>query len=189
MKIKGFIISFIPVLEEHLPLMVKWRNNQNVSGMLFDRGKFTLAKQKTWFEKTQKDKTRRQFIIVENKTEKPIGAINLMNIDVHNLHCDWGYYIGETEYRMGGYAVEAEYLILKYAFDKLKMNKVYCQTFSYNAKVISNHEKFGFKHDGILREHYKENGNYSDVVLMSILKSEFKKSSKEIETLLRFFNR
>jgi UDP-4-amino-4,6-dideoxy-N-acetyl-beta-L-altrosamine N-acetyltransferase len=189
MKVQGKIISFIHLKEEHLLLLAKWRNNPNVSSMLFDRGKFTIAKQRTWFEKNKKDKLRKQFIIVENKTQKPIGTVNLMNIDYENLHCDWGYYIGEAQYRMGGHAVEAEYLILKYAFCELGMNKVYCQTLSYNSKVISIHSKFGFKTDGILREHYKENGSFSDVVLMSILKDEFYKYANDIETLLNFFKR
>jgi UDP-4-amino-4,6-dideoxy-N-acetyl-beta-L-altrosamine N-acetyltransferase len=187
--VTGKIISFVKVDKKHLPLMVKWRNLPHVSGMLFDRTKFTLAKQTAWFEKTKKDKTRKQFIIVENKALKPIGAINLMNIDSKNLHCDWGYYIGESDYLMGGYAVEAEYLILKYAFENLGMNKIYCQTLSYNTKVVSTHSKFGFKTDGILRQHYKENDSFADVVLMSILKEEFYKSAEGIEKLLNLFNR
>jgi len=189
MKYSGFLISFVPVKEEHLKQMVKWRNNPNVSGMLFDRGKFTLSKQKKWFEKSKKDTTRKQFIIIENKTKKPIGAINLMNIDYANLHCDWGYYIGETEYRMGGFAIEAEYMILKFAFEQLGMNKVYCQTFAYNTKVISTHSKFGFVVEGTLRQHYKEYDSFTDVILMSILKSEFNNSAEEIEKLLEFFKR
>lgn len=188
--LKGILISFVQVKENHLPLMVKWRNDQAVSSMLFDRGKFTHAKQKTWFEKSKKDKSRKQFIIVENKNNFPIGAINLMNIDYKNLHCDWGYYIGETSYRMGGYSIEAEYLILEYAFQNLGMNKVYCQTLAYNSKVIGIHTKFGFKIDGTLRKHYKENNNsFTDVVVMSILKEEFEKSSDEIKKLLSFYKR
>ncbi|MEW6195430.1 MAG: UDP-4-amino-4,6-dideoxy-N-acetyl-beta-L-altrosamine N-acetyltransferase [Bacteroidota bacterium] len=187
--LKGNLISFIPVNESHLALMVRWRNDLNVSNMLFDRGRYTLTKQKKWFEKSKKDKSRKQFIIIENKNSTPIGAINLMQIDRKNFHCDWGYYIGETSFRMGGFAVEAEYMILKYAFEKLKMNKVYCQTLSYNNKVINIHNKFGFKTDGVLRRHYKEKKSYTDVVLMSILKGEFFEASKEIEKLLKFYRR
>jgi UDP-4-amino-4,6-dideoxy-N-acetyl-beta-L-altrosamine N-acetyltransferase len=189
MKYSGTLISFIPVQEEHLPIMVKWRNDPKVSEMLFDRGGFTLEKQKIWFEKAKNDKSRVQFIITENKNQKPIGAINLMDIDYKNLHCDWGDYIGELDFRMGGYAVEAEYLILNYAFNKLRMNKVYCQTFSYNTKVINTHKKFGFTTDGILRQHYKDGDSFFDIVVMSILKNEFEKSSKEIEKLLTIFTR
>ncbi len=187
--LKGNLISFVPVKASHLALMVKWRNDPNVSNMLFDRRKFTLAKQKKWFEESKKSKSRKQFIIIENKNSTPIGAINLMNIDKKNLHCDWGYYIGEISFRMGGYAIEAEYMILKYAFEILRMNKVYCQTFSYNNKVISIHTKFGFKTDGVLRQHYKENNSYADIVIMSILKEEFYTTSKEIVHLLNYYKR
>lgn len=189
MALRGILISLEEMNESHLELMVKWRNNPAVSEMMFDRGKFTLEKQKAWFNKTKNDKSRRQFIIIENKGGRPIGAVNLMEIDFENLNCDWGYYIGEDEFRMGGYAVEAEYMILKFAFEELKLHKVYCQTFSYNKKVVSTHKKFGFKIDGTLREHYKSGDSFSDVLLMSILLDEFKESSGSIESLINFFNR
>lgn len=189
MIINGKIISLKLVEEKHLPLMVKWRNNPAVSEMMFDRSGFTLRKQIDWFKKTKNDLTREQFIIYENKNNHPIGAINLMSIDKTNSNCDWGYYIGEDDYRMGGYAVEAEYLILKYAFDQLSMHKVYCQTFSYNKKVISIHSKFGFKTDGVMREHYKIENDYANVVIMSILKEEFESAAKSIEQLLNIFAR
>lgn len=189
MIIKGLLITLIPLKEKYLPLMVKWRNDPSVSKMLFDRGRFTLSKQKAWYEKIKKDKTRKQFIILENKNKKPIGAINLMNIDYKNLHCDWGYYIGEIDYRMGGYAIEAEYLILNYAFNNLGMNKVYCNTLSYNTKVINIHKKFGFSIDGILRQHYKENDKFTDIILMSILKDEFLESLNTINNLLDYYKR
>ena len=189
MKIEGLLISFIPLAEEHLPLMVKWRNDPFVANTMFDRGLFTLEKQTAWFEKTANDSSRKQFIIIDKKTEMPIGAINLMHIDKVNSNCDWGYYIGEENYRMGGHAIEAEYLILKYAFGELDLHKVYCQTFSYNKKVISIHSKFGFVTDGVLRQHFKSENGFEDVVVMSILKSEFEKTSKTIEALLKIYDR
>jgi len=189
MTIKGIIITLVPLKEEFLEVMVMWRNNPLVSSTMFDRGIFTLQSQIDWYNKIKNDPTRKQFIIIANKSDKPIGAVNLMNIDNTNLHCDWGYYIGEDDFRMGGYSIEAEFLILKYAFTDLGMNKVYCQTLSYNTKVLSIHKKFGFITEGIQRQHYKENDKFSDVVIMSILKNEFYDSSKQIELLLNFYNR
>lgn len=189
MKINGFLISLVPIEEKHLSLMVKWRNDPFVANTMFDRGEFTLEKQAAWFHKTASDETRKQFIILDKKTEKPIGAINLMHIDNINSNCDWGYYIGEEEFRMGGHAIEAEYLILKYAFQELNLHKVYCQTFSHNKKVISIHSKFGFHTDGILRQHFKSEAGFEDVVIMSILKGEFEKISSSIEALLKIYDR
>jgi UDP-4-amino-4,6-dideoxy-N-acetyl-beta-L-altrosamine N-acetyltransferase len=189
MNINGIFITLCPITLEHLPLMVNWRNSPSVAKMMFDRTEFTLERQTRWFEKLKNDPTREQFIILENKFNRPIGAINLINIDRNNLHCDWGYYIGEDEYRMGGYSIEAEYLILKHAFEKVNLNKVYCQTFAHNKKVVAIHKKFGFAVDGILRQHYRIESGFEDVVVMSILKSEFDIKSAEIESLLNFYNR
>ena len=189
MEIKGKLISLVEVRESHLHLMVKWRNDPTVSKYLFDQTEFTIEKQKIWFNKIKNDNTRFQFIILENKNNRAIGAVNLMQIDYLNLHTDWGYYIGEKEFKMGGYGVEAEYLILKFAFDELNLNKVYCQTLSENTKVISNHTKFGFKVEGTLREHYKGGDNFFNVTVQSILKNEFEEVRNNIEKLINYFNR
>ncbi len=189
MEIKGKLISLVEVSESHLELMVKWRNDPEISKYLFDQSEYTIEKQKIWFEKIKNDNTRFQFIILENKNNRAIGAVNLMNVDYRNLNADWGYYIGEKEFKMGGYAVEAEFLILKFAFEELKLNKVYCQTLSENTKVISNHTKFGFKIEGILREHYKRGDTFFNVTFQSILKKEFEEVRINIEKLINYFNR
>lgn len=189
MIIGGSLISFVELKEEHLPLMVNWRNKPFIANTMFDRSDFTLEKQIKWFEKIKHDDSRKQFIVIDNKTSTPIGAINLMHIDSTHQNCDWGFYIGEEAFRMGGHAIEAEYLILKYAFEAINLHKVYCQTFSHNKKVISVHTKFGFMIDGVLRQHYKIGDNFEDVVVMSILKNEFYKSAPIIENILTIYGR
>lgn len=189
MSMIGNIVILENLKEEHLEIMVKWRNDPDVSRYMFNQGVFTLEKQTEWYNKIINDETRKQFIILEKKTLTPIGALNIMDIDYTNSNADWGYYIGETGYRMGGFAVEAEYLMLKYAFEILGLNKIYCRTLSNNMKVVSNHKKFGFSIEGVLRKHHKDGEDYLDVYFMSIFKEEFYRKKPELEKLLSIFNR
>lgn len=187
--IEGKLISLVELNETHLPQMVEWRNDPFVSRFMIDQSNFTLAKQIEWFDKIKADKSRQQFIIVRNKSGESIGVVNLMRIVKENNNCYWGFYIGDQNFRMGGYAIEAEFLILQYAFHVLEMNKVYCETLSYNSKVISVHKKFGFNIEGELKKQYKIHDRYENVVVMSILKNEFSEASTSIETLLNRYSR
>lgn len=189
MAITGNIVILDEIKEEYLQKMVEWRNNPEVAKYMFDRGTFTLDNQKRWFGKIVNDATRKQFIILDKKSGAPVGAINLMDIDYSHSRADWGYYIGEVSYRMKGHAVEAEYLLLQYAFESLGLNKVYCQTLSNNMKVVSNHKKFGFQIDGILRKHHFDGSEYLDVYVMSIFKEEFAERKPALEKLLSIFSR
>jgi len=189
MSVTGNLVILEDIKKEHLDSMVKWRNDPEVSKYMFDQGVFTIEKQMLWYSSVIKDETRKQYTILEKKTGRPIGSINLMSIDFANSHADWGYYIGERIYRMGGYAVESEFLLLCYAFETLGLNKIYCRTLSNNMKVVSNHKNFGFSVDGILRRHHFDGKEYLDVYVMSILKEEFAAKKQELENLLSIFNR
>ena len=60
-----------------------------------------------------------------------------------------------------------EYLALDYAFVTLKIRKLCCEVFVFNAGVIKLHEKFGFTHEGRLVGHYMKNGMYEDIVCLA----------------------
>ena len=45
--------------------------------------------------------------------------------------------------------------------------------FSTNLRAINVYKKCGFKEEGVLRESIYLNGNFIDVILMSVLKNEY----------------
>ena len=82
--------------------------------------------------------------------------------------------IGDKKYWNGITALESEKILLKFAFNKLKLNKVYSIINVNNKGQILLIERLGMKKDGILRNHFIQNGKYIDASLYSILSSEFK---------------
>ncbi len=55
----------------------------------------------------------------------------------------------------------------------MKFNKLCCEVFEFNDKVVKIHEKFGSKIEGVLKEHIFKNGAYHNVVRMAILRDEW----------------
>ena len=66
--------------------------------------------------------------------------------------------------------------ILNFAFNRMNLHKVYLRVYDYNKRGVKSYQKCGFKKGGILREMFYDEGKYYDVVMMGILKREFKKS-------------
>ena len=151
MIIEGRFVNLREIEEKDLENMVKWRNAPEIRKNFFDRTPLTMEKQSEWFRGYRGSQDQKMFII-ETADGVSIGTAAIVDIDLDKRQAEWGrFLIGETSYRMGPYAAEAEFLIIKYAFDGLGLNKLYCRTFTWNEKVISMHRRFGFKTERVVK--------------------------------------
>ena len=113
------------------------------------------------------------FAIIVNETNDHIGNITLQNINwIHKFAIE-GIMIGDKKYWNGGYATEARSLLLEFAFNDLKLNRIISSAFVDNVAGIRSNSKLGYKKEGLLRSHMILNGQYSDVVQQGILKKDF----------------
>lgn len=110
-----------------------------------------------------------------------IGVLNLTEIDKRNKRCSWAYYIGDTSFRGRGIARTLECNIYDYVFEFLGLNKLCCEVFTFNEKVISIHKKFGSEIEGTLKQHILKNGQFYDIVSMAITKDKWIKIKSDYE--------
>ncbi len=64
-------------------------------------------------------------------------------------------------------------LLLKHGFDTLNLNRIYLRVFSNNVRAIRCYEKAGFVQEGRFRQAHYQDGEYWDVLVMSVLRSEW----------------
>ena len=167
-------IELIPLDTVHEKYIVKWRNNQKISESLFSSNTVTLESHRQWFKKYKESTNRKEFIINITDGDIPIGTIGLSSIDRINMKAEYGILIGETEYFGKGYAKEASFLILKYAFVELLLNKVYLRVFDNNERALGMYKSLGFSFDGILRQDVFKEGKFLNIIEMSFLREEWK---------------
>ena len=79
-----------------------------------------------------------------------------------------------------GYGTEAIQLVLAFVFEELRLNRLQLEVYSHNLRGIRAYEKAGFKQEGILREALFYNGQYSDEIIMSVLRSEYQNKKDEL---------
>jgi UDP-4-amino-4,6-dideoxy-N-acetyl-beta-L-altrosamine N-acetyltransferase len=185
--ISGKLVIIQGIEREHLPLLKAWRNNPEVYSTLFEHELLTDTHQERWYQRLLDRTDQRQWLITTTDAT-PIGVIGFSQLDWRNRSAEWGFYIGEMDYRMGGYAAEAEFLLLDYGFNHLNLHRIWCRTFAFNKKVLAMHKRFQFQQEGMLRESAYHNGSYENVVLMGILKTEFNKHRSTFESLFNHFN-
>ena len=72
-----------------------------------------------------------------------------------------------------GYGREAIELTLKFAFHELNLHRIQLTVFSYNERAIALYESFGFKREGVFREHLQRDGRRYDMYLFGLLRHEW----------------
>ncbi|MDP8948483.1 MAG: GNAT family N-acetyltransferase [Actinomycetota bacterium] len=130
------------------------------------------------FEDRELSTTDDSFAIHLKDEERPIGVVSLMNISEANDSAELSVIVGHPEDRHHGYGAEAIDTILRYGFEELRLNRVGLSVFEFNEDAISTYEKLGFREEGRLRQALKRDGAFHDAILMSVLGSERRQTSR-----------
>ncbi len=171
--LNGKRVSLRAIEEADLGLIARWRSNPEVYEYFYEYLPISLSQQKDWYLSQKNNKSEINFSVVLNSGET-IGTVSIVHIDLRNRKAEWGrLIIGPDEYKSAGYGREVEMLILQYCFEHLNLNKLYCEVLSTNMKVVNMHKKFGFKEEGIFRNHIFKGGKYIDVICMALLASDY----------------
>ena len=89
-------------------------------------------------------------------------------------HCtDLSIIIPDPEMQNRGYGTEAIRLMLDLAFDQYEMNRVAIGVVGENANALAFYKKIGFRQEGIQEQGYYYNHEYSDFIMMRILRREW----------------
>lgn len=98
----------------------------------------------------------------------PIGACDLSDIDTHHRRAEIGYLLAR-EYWGQGYAIEALRVVVAYATNALKLERLSARTHTGNERSIALLKKLGFKHEGTLRAYVWRDGTRRDCDLYGLL--------------------
>ena len=165
-------IKLIPLTKSDIELVRNWRNSSDVSQYMYTDSEISKKQQHIWFDNIHKDNSCKYWIIEYD--EKKLGLASITGINETLKSCYWAFYLGDSSVRGAGIGAKVEYNIISYVFNKLKLNKLRCEVFTSNEKVIKMHEKFGFRREAYYREHCMKNNEKLDVVGLALLESEWR---------------
>jgi RimJ/RimL family protein N-acetyltransferase len=105
---------------------------------------------------------------------KFIGQCALFNINPHAQTCELGITIGDKAYWGRGYGRESISLLVEYAFRHRNFHKVWLEVHASNARALRAYAACGFRQEGRLRAHVWSNGEYDDLIVMGLLRTEWR---------------
>jgi len=150
-----------------------WVNDQAVTRTLLLYRPLSRESEEEFIDRMNKSETGVVFGIVERAGDQLVGAAGLPEIDFRSRHASFGVFIGDRSKWGRGIGSEATYLVTKYAFETLNLNRVWLHVTTDNVAGIRAYEKAGFRREGLLRQHLYREGRYFDIVSMAVLREEW----------------
>jgi len=175
--LKGKHVTLRPITVADAETTLKWRLSDRAK--FLQRGAQSIQEQENWIGGSL-NKTNETTFIIEYDS-KPVGMIAVCEINKTHNHCVYGrLLIGEKETAATApVAFESELLICDYIFNELKMHKLYGDMLEENTEMVKFRKYLGYKFEGMQRDHYLINGEYKNILFVSLLDSEYQSITRK----------
>jgi RimJ/RimL family protein N-acetyltransferase len=170
--------TYLRALEpEDIEKINEYHNNETVfSRVMANKFFISLERDKAWAKKLMMDdKEAIYWSICLRENDKMVGYTSLINIDLRNRKAYIGGVTIDQEYQNQKLAQDAYEQVFNYGFYELGLNKM-------NTGYLEDHivseiifMKFGFVKEMLLREEIYKLGKFHNVVIVSVLSSEYKR--------------
>lgn len=174
------MFKFITMERGHQHLVLSWRSNVDVTRfMTSDLTEVSLESQLLWFDRINRDKTQKYWIIENNGVA--IGVVNLQDISVEHRRASWGFYIGEADRRaLAAFVLPCfyNYLFLDDS-NPWHLHKLYGEVMSGNDRVLKLHQFHGHRLVGTLREHVSKYASFHDMNIIELTRQDWQLNGKK----------
>ena len=181
--INGDRVRLRAVEKDDLPHYVAWLNDPEVRQGLGHYLPISQTAEEKWYEDLQKKPPYEQSMAIEIQPEGKewvfVGGCGFFAFDWRIRQAEVGIHIGEKKYWNQGFGTRVMLLLLKHGFGTLNLNRVSLRVYGNNPRAIKAYQKAGFVEEGVLREGHFHDNEYLDVILMSVLRSEWEENRSE----------
>jgi len=176
--VDGKLIRLRAYEKSDLDAVMKWVNDEEVTDLL---GGEVLAYpvssivEGEFIETVAASSDKSKHFVIETLAEpRYIGAISFNVIEWRNRSAGLGIVISEKALWGKGYGTDAMRVLMRLAFDKMNLNRLWLHVHDGNRRAIASYEKCGFRREGVLRQEHFARGCYHDTIVMGILESEYR---------------
>jgi RimJ/RimL family protein N-acetyltransferase len=173
-SIRGERVFLRPVEPEDVELIHGWHQDIALRRLGGDPPRSLTALRRRFDEgRTDEGQGFFRFMICLLEDGRPIGRIDLFEIDRINGSAALGIEIGEREMWGKGFGTDAVNAVLDFGFGEQRLERVWLSTAGNNIRAQRSYVKSGFVEEARLRNAYVERGGMIDEIRMSILRDEW----------------
>lgn len=173
---RGGRVELAPLREDDSAALFSWINERGLVVLSAPFRPVSAVDHDRWFQTIRSRPDVRIFGIRLLEDDRLVGSCQLHSIDEEHRSAEVQIRIGDGDARGRGIGTEATRLLLRCAFRELDLHRVSLHVFATNGPARRLYERVGFREEGLLREAARIEGEWVDVVLMAILRSEYESS-------------
>lgn len=163
--------------ERDIDFIYRCKNDENLNRMIVGEfHPFSYEDARKWVLgcKGEHDTFKFWAICANDKEQRIVGWVALSKIDrVNQSACTHSIVIADPDYNDGMAWIETEFHLLEYAFEVLKLNRLYGVSLMGHKMSNQIGELLFFKTEGILRQACFKNDRFYDLQYIGILKDEY----------------
>jgi len=174
-KIETERLVLRPLVPDDAPVMARLAGRREIADtMVSIPHPFSELQAREWIiARTTRSKGREMFFAITHKGDGClVGTIGLREIDPEHSQAEMGFWIG-VEWWGRGYGTEATRSVVRFAFERLGLNRVAAHHMVRNPASGRVLENIGMKPEGLLRQRVRKWEVFEDVVLCAILRAEW----------------
>jgi RimJ/RimL family protein N-acetyltransferase len=157
---------------EDIPLLCDWSRSDELA--FFNA--FTSNKPRAAFEREYEQNigssSLMDYLIISGDNETPVGFCGLKDINWVDRHAELFISVCNEQARREGLATIAILMLVKIAFFEQNLNKLVFSVSEHNERILNLIRKWGFRHEGTMREMHYFNNVYYDLQIFGILRRE-----------------
>lgn len=172
---EGKLVRLRAYDKSDLDALMKWVNDEEVTRFLGHLLTYPASRQQEekFLESAAGGSPDHRTFAIETLAGEYLGGISLHNINWIDRQAQIGIVIGDKSCWARGYGTDAMQVLLRLAFDKMNLHRVWLRVFTFNQRAIACYLKCGFKQEGLLRVDRFSGGRYHDTIVMAMLRSEY----------------
>ena len=164
-------LGLFPFEEAESQVYRQWVNKEEFTTLLGRAIPVTKAEHDNWYKSITQGSSSVVFAVKTLDEEQYLGNVWLHNIHWVNRNGELRIFLGAEEAQGKGYGTRASKLLVRFAFEKLGLHKVYLYVSNVNPRAARAFEKAGFQLEGELKDEFYLDGKFVDVKRMAVVRS------------------
>lgn len=170
--LNGSLVRLRALEPEDIDLLYRWENDVDVWKVSNTVAPFSKHTLRRFIENQQCDiyETRQLRLIIETVDDpRPVGAIDLFDVDPYNCRAGIGILIYGDQNEGQGYASQALALLVQYSFMVLMLHQLYCSIAVQNTRSFNLFRSKGFTVVGVKKDWTRTTSNWQDEYMLQLL--------------------
>ncbi len=173
--VEGDLVRLRAREPEDEPLYYAWLNDPAVTDYLTVRYPVSHQFEREWLTNDKGPAYEHAGFVVETLADgRAIGSVTLRGQAPELRQAVLGIFIGDGEYRDGGYGTDTMRVACRFGFEEMNLRRISLDVYADNPRALRVYEKVGFVVEACRRGAVYKHGRYLDVLTMGLLAGELR---------------